>query len=466
MNKKLLSFLMLIVVTVVLAACNGESEGTEEENTGNGSTDDAGTEETDESEGSDGSASDGTNENGEETSGEATEITFWHAMSGPHQDAITELTDAFNESQDEYTVVEQNQGDYETLNQSIMASGVSDDLPTMSQAAPSNIPDWAANDLIVPLDDLLAGDNFDQEILEDIFPGFLEGVQYQDETMAVPFSKSVRIMYVNDDILEEYGAEVPTTWEEVQAIGGEMAEADDDRYAMGFEATLDMELETMARQNGAEWISNDLSTVDIGSGSATEPMDFIVDGIEEGWMRTAGEDGFMSGPFGQGEVLFYIGSSAGLAHVAPTAEENDTSWSTVEIPVYGGGDPLTLLAGNDMTVFSSASEEEQQGAMAFMNFLLQPENTAKWAIDTGYVPVTESGVETEDYQAYLEENPEAEAAALETEYAMASPMFAGAGEYRDTVIQAQDAILIDGADVEETMQTLEEDTIQIIEESN
>ena len=46
-------------------------------------------------------------------------------------------------------------------------------------------------------------------MLDDIIPGFLEGVSYQDQMMAVPFAKSVRIMYVNDDILEEYDAEVP-----------------------------------------------------------------------------------------------------------------------------------------------------------------------------------------------------------------------------------------------------------------
>ena len=40
-----------------------------------------------------------------------------------------------------------------------------------------------------------------------------------------------------------------------------------------------------------------------------------------------------------------------------------------------------------------------------MAFLLEPENTAQWAIDSGYVPVTESGVNTEEYQTYLEENP-------------------------------------------------------------
>lgn len=451
MNKNLLMGLMLTMMIFVLAACGGGEEGTTEEASGDKTS----------TEGSETSE-----ESSEEASGDKTQITFWHAMNGPHQEAITELTNKFNESQDEYEVVEQNQGDYETLNQSIMASGVSDDLPTISQATASNIPDWSSNDLIIPLDDLLAGENFDQETYDSIIPGFLEGVSYEDQTMALPFSKSVRIMYVNEDILEEYDAEVPTTFEDVQALGEEMQEAGDERFALGLEAGVEMELETMARQNGAEWISDDLSTVDIGEENATEPMQFIVDGIDAGWARTAGEDGFMSGPFSRGDIAVYLGSSAGLSHVEPGAEESGINWSTAELPVYNEGEPLTLLAGNDLTVFASASEEEQQGAAAFMNFLLQPENTAEWAIASGYVPVTEAGIEHGSYQTYLEENPNAEAAAAETEYAIASPMFAGSGEYRNAMLEAQDAILIDGADVTETMQGLQEEVTTIIEENN
>ena len=451
MNKKFLLGLMLAMFVFVLAACgNSSEESTESEEEASGDEAVETTEDASE----------------DEASGDKTTVTFWHAMNGPHQEAITELTNNFNESQDEFEVVEQNQGDYSTLNQSIMASGVSDDLPTLAQATASNIPDWASNDLIVPLDDLLAGENFDQEVLDDIIPGFLEGVSYQDQMLAVPFAKSVRIMYVNDDILEEYDAEVPASFEDIQALGEEMQAAGDDRFALGLEAGVEMELETMARQNGAEWISDDLSTVDIGEENATEPMQYIVDGIDAGWARTAGEDGFMSGPFGRGDVALYLGSSAGLSHVEPGAEESGISWSTAELPVYGGGEPLTLLAGNDLTVFSSATDEEQEGAAAFMNFLLQPENTAEWAMATGYVPVTNEGINTEVYQTYLEENPNAAAAAAETEYAIASPMFAGSGEYRDAMTQAQDAILIDGAEVTETMQNLQEETTQIIEENN
>src|SRR5699024_10438105 len=79
----------------------------------------------------------------EEGNGEIVGITFWHAMNGPHQEVITNLTDEFNDSQDTYYVKEQNQGDYDTLNQSIIAGGASQTLPTMSQLTPGDVPNLA-----------------------------------------------------------------------------------------------------------------------------------------------------------------------------------------------------------------------------------------------------------------------------------------------------------------------------------
>lgn len=414
-----------------------------------------------------GSGSSSEQANNNQSSDKPVEITFWHAMNGPHQEALAELTKEFNESQSKYHVTEQNQGNYADLTKKIMAAGVSKELPTMAQATQSNIPDWTKNKLLAPLDDILTGeDGFTQAELDDIYPGFTESVKYQGKTMAMPFAKSVRVMFVNDDILKEYGVDAPKTWDDVKALGEKMKAKGDKRYAVGFEKYIDMELETMVRQNGADWIKKDLSNVDFSSDKALEPLKFIKDGIDAGWARTAGEDGYMSGPFGRGEVAVYIGSSAGLAHISPVADENNTHWSAVELPTFGGGDKLTLLAGNDLTVFKSASKEQQKGAVAFMHFLLQPENTAKWAIKTGYVPVNRKGVAEQSYQDFLKETPQADAATKENEYAGSQAQFVGSGEYRDGWQKIQDKMLVENQDLKATMKQFEEDTKKIIEENN
>lgn len=400
-----------------------------------------------------------------EATGETVDITFWHAMNGPHQETITKLTDAFNESQEQYVVEEQNQGDYNTLQQKIMASGVSGDLPTMAQLTPGDVPDLAENNLLVPLTDMLVSDSgFTQEALDDIYEGFLSSSTYNEKLYAMPFSKSTRVMYFNQDILDEYGVEVPTTWEEVEALGEQMVAAGDDSVALGLENSYEMEYETLARQNGAEFINGETLTTDIGGEESVEALTLLMDLIDQGYARTAGEDGFFSGPFGRGESALYIGSSAGLAHVGPVAEENGINWSTAELPAYNDTQ-LTLFAGNDLGVFSSATEEEKQAAIAFIAFLLEPENTATWAIETGYVPIRRSALEVEEYKTYLEENPRAQAANLELEYGMSSPSFVGSGEYRNNLLETLDGVLVNDANIQESLTQLEESTQAILDEN-
>ncbi|UUX33802.1 ABC transporter substrate-binding protein [Fundicoccus culcitae] len=389
---------------------------------------------------------------------EPVELTFWHAMNGPHQEMITELVGEFNASQSDYVVVEQNQGDYSTLSQSIMASGAAGDLPTIAQMAASNMPDYMDSGILLALDDLLTDENnFGEDLYGDIFPGFLEGVTFDDQVYAIPFSKSVRLMYVNEDLLAEAGFDtIPTTWEEVEALGVALQEAGLENPAMGLENSFSMEVETMARQNGAAWVSQDLSTVEIASETAIAPIQFLKGLIDNGYARTAGEDGYMSGPFSQGETALYIGSSAGLAYVTPGIEENNIGFSTAEIPTFGGGDKLTLFAGNDLGVFATASEEQQAGAVQFMSFLLQPENTARWAIATGYLPITQAGVDSETWQNYLAENEYVQAASAELAYGMSSPQYVGASEVFNAFETTLENIILNDADIQTEMQAIED----------
>ncbi len=388
---------------------------------------------------------------------DAVEITFWHAMNGPHQDAITALVESFNESQDEYVVVEQNQGDYATLQQSVIASGVSGDLPVMAQLTASTVVDFQDQGLTMALDDHLTEENgFTQELMDDIYEGFLTGVTLDGQMYGVPFSKSVRLMYVNQDLLDEVGLEVPTTWEEVEALGVAMDEAGLEEHAMGFENGPSMEYETMARQNGAVWIADDVSEVEMASETAVEPLQFMKDLIDNDHARLAGEDGFMSGPFSQGASALYIGSSAGLPHVLPGVEESGMNMVTAELPVYGEGDPLTLFAGNDLGIFNSASEEEIAGAVQFMAFLLEADNTAQWAIDTGYLPITQSGVESQVWQDYLAEMPYAEAATTSLDYGRSQVPYVGASEVFTELNIAMENVFINDADATSEMTRIEE----------
>lgn len=396
------------------------------------------------------------------TDGEEIEITFWHAMNGPQGEALTSLVKDFNESQDQYTVVEQNQGDYTTLAQSVTAAAVSGDLPTMSQLTATDVVEYAANDLLLPIsDDLLATNNFTQETIDDIYEGFWGSTIYEGERYAMPFSKSTRVMYYNQDMLDEYNTEVPETWEDVNALGELMVAADDEAYAMGFENGFEMEWETMARQNGSDFIDAKTGKAQVNDRAAVEALSIIKDALDKGYARTAGEDGYMSTPFANGATALYIGSSAGMGFVEEGAAESGINWSVAEIPTLNDT-ALTLFAGNDLGLFSDASEEEQAGFIAFTNFLLEPENTAFWAMKTGYLPVRQSALVDESYAGYLEENPQYEAATKELDYGTSSETFVGYGEFRNQMVAAMEEISVNDADPQNVLDKLQTEVESIL----
>jgi multiple sugar transport system substrate-binding protein len=407
-------------------------------------------------------ASSTTSEAASSTSGEKVELTFWHAMTGPQGEALTTLVNKFNESQDQYTVVEQNQGDYTTLAQSVTAAAVSGDLPTLSQLTATDVVEYASNDLLTPItDDMLAEAGFEQDAIDDVYEGFWGSTEFNGERFAMPFSKSTRVMYYNQDLLDEYGVEVPTTWEGVTALGEKMVAAGDEAYAMGFENGFEMEWETMARQNGSDFIDPEAGTVSLNDEAAVEALTVIQESLEKGYARTAGEDGYMSTPFANGATALYIGSSAGMGFVEEGAAESGINWSTAEIPTMNDTQ-LTLFAGNDLGLFADASEEEQAGYLDFTTFLLEPENTAFWAQETGYLPVRESALEDADYAKYLEENPQYVAATKELPYGTASKTFVGYGEFRNNMVAAMEEIAVNGADPQTVLDNLQSQTEELV----
>ena len=65
--------------------------------------------------------------------------------------------------------------------------------------------------------------------------------------------------------------------------------------------------------------------------------------------------------------------------------------------------PALLVLG----VFSMNQTPEQiEAAVKLVEFLLRPENTVYWAKETGYLPVTVSGFESDEWQDFIAENPE------------------------------------------------------------
>ncbi|SDZ38696.1 multiple sugar transport system substrate-binding protein [Evansella caseinilytica] len=431
MKKWLIGILLSTFILCVLSACGGADE------TSSPASDAA-----------------ETNSNGEteavaeeQESGEPVEIEFWHAMSGPHEEAINEFAERFNSEHDNITVKPVNQGGYNDLEQKVMAAARAQSLPTIAQAVTSVIPEYIANGFVAPLNDWMEDPEvgLSDDELNDYVEIFRESSIWYNTFYSLPFSKSTRVLFYNQGILEENGLDVPSSWEDIRHISETVT--GDGLIGMGFENSFESEFQALLIQMGGVYIDEGTLEAQFASTEGIEAMSLMKELMDEGLARTAGEDDYMSNPFGRGDVAMYIGSSAGIPHVASAAEGN-IEWSTTVLPAYEG-EAATSFAGNDIVLFNQADEAEQRAAWEFMKFLTSPEITAEWSMKSGYLPVRYSAEDLEDYQAFVAENPEYLAGPSQFDAGFFVARVKGSDAVRNILLEEFDNILVGNKSVEE-----------------
>lgn len=329
-------------------------------------------------------------------------VEFWHAMSGAHGEVVDEMVKAFNEQSEFITVNATFQGGYGDLSTKIMAAAKARTLPTISQAMASWMTDYVENGFSTDLTPFIHDPRhgWTEAEYKDMIDIFMENNVWDGKYYGVPFNKSTRILYYNVGLLEAAGIEPPTTWAELEVAAEKLTK--DGVIGFGMENGIFRTIEQWIRQAGGRVLNEDTMTAEIHSPEAVEALTFLANMIERGHARLAGEDRFMSGPFGRGEVAMYVGSSAGIPFVRAAAEGN-IEWSATVLP--RGREAAVIFAGTNVTMFDTATDEEKLAAWEFLKFILSTEMTADWAVKTGYLPVRYSAFELPSYVAYVEKSP-------------------------------------------------------------
>jgi multiple sugar transport system substrate-binding protein len=391
------------------------------------------------------------------------EIEFWHAMTGAHEEALNRIVEQFNAESELITVKAVSQGSYSDLQQKIMASARANTLPALSQVTTNVVPEYMRHGFIVSLDEYIYDERYGltDEEFTDIVEIFREAGQWDGMFYAMPFSKSTRVLFYNKGLLEEHHLNVPETWDDIRQIAETVT--GNGMVGMGFENSFEMEFESLLRQMGGEYVNEEAMEARFASEAGIRAMSLIQNMIEEGIARTAGEDGYMSNPFGRGDVAMYIGSSAGIPFVRSAAEGN-IDWSVTVLPTFEGK-AATPFAGNDVVIYNQSTDEQKLAAWEFVKFLISPEISAQWAMDSGYLPVRYSALELPAYKSFKEENPEQGVGELQFDAGYFSARVPGASAVRTHVLDELEEIVLGRKSVEEGLQAAQDKANQALQDS-
>ena len=136
-----------------------------------------------------------------------------------------------------------NQGNYTVLGQKLMGAIQAGSLPELAHAYESNVADYMKAATVVDLgpykDSKVNG--LTKTSQDDIYKGYYDTnifPQFGNQLLSWPFTKSLAVMYVNEDILKELGKPIPKTWDEFEATAAAAVKKDASgkttRYGFGF----------------------------------------------------------------------------------------------------------------------------------------------------------------------------------------------------------------------------------------
>jgi sn-glycerol 3-phosphate transport system substrate-binding protein len=344
----------------------------------------------------------------------ATNIMWWHAMSGELRKQVERLAADFNASQSEYKVVPAYKGNYtETVTAAIFAfrSHSQPAIVQVNEIATATMT--AAKGAIYPVYELMRdqGEPFAPTAYLPAVSGY-----YSDAAgnmLSFPFNASTPILYYNKSLFHAAGLDpelAPKTWAEVGAAAKKLLAAG---AACGFTTSwpswINIEnfsafhdLPVATRANGFDGIDAVLTfnnpvvarhIAQLAQWQATKVFDY------------SGRGQSAEPRFQNAECGIFIGSSATRADIKANSRFEIgygmlPYWSDVN-----GAPQNSIIGGATLWVLRDRPPAEYKGVAKFFGYLSKPEIQAAWHQRTGYLPITRAAFDLTRAQGFYQSNP-------------------------------------------------------------
>ncbi len=369
-------------------------------------------------------------------------LRFWHAMGGPLGEVLNDLISEFNDSHPGIFVKSESMGSYDALKQKILASIMARNQPDLAQAYEAWISTLLGGDALVDLGELepdFAGE------LEDFFPVLVENSLYGGRLMSLPFNKSVPVLYYNKDLFRRAGLDPerpPRTWEEFRGACRVLTRdltGDGKPNQWGFKFTDHATyFECLLVQNGGEIYAPDNQAMLFADDRGAEALGYLVDLVRKD--RIA--DFYLSGY--QHQVDFAAGETAMIVAscVSRTFMQRQLKFDWGIAPLPARERRASLVYGTNIVIFSRSSPRRRAAAWEFIKWFTSPENSARWALRTGYVPVRRSSLDLEIMRQEFRDRPDSMVPVEEMDWAFFEPRMARWLQIREYLGDAVKASLL------------------------
>ncbi|MCF7927074.1 MAG: extracellular solute-binding protein [Candidatus Izimaplasma sp.] len=394
-------------------------------------------------------------------------ITFWHVYGDSKGALLQNYIEEFEALYPNVTVEATSQGSYDDLRNKTILSISAGSTPTLLVGYPDHVAGYLNGNAVIPLDDFIYDETFGVD-LDDFIDSYVEeNAQYQGGLMySMPYSKSTEMVVINQTKFEANGLTVktdaPYTWEELDALADVLVGPGPNQceYLINYDSGSNFFINSVRQWQGGytnsdgEILVDDPNTIDMLE-YAKQRFENKTFSLPIAWNQQYG-----SANFKEGDVCMTVGSTAGISYNIPT--NNEFEIAVGPTPQYDLDSKSAVQQGPNIAIMSDTTDAERLAAWLFITYVTEAEQTAKWSMLTGYLPVRYSGYNSDVYQEfltnpdpdYIYESMTANAAYLQVDYYEYDPAFAGRTTSSDARVQAgivMDAIFSGDVSVQEAV---------------
>lgn len=383
---------------------------------------------------------------------EEIDIVFWHVYGQEKGALLDSQIAAFELLYPNINVEAISQNDYNGLKEKTNLAIPAGNAPTLLVGYPDHVAEYLLGNAVVALDKFIAHDTWGVN-LDDFIPAYVaENSQYEGGVMySMPYSKSTEMMAYNKTAFDAMGIDIPSdrplTYTELETMAETMVGSGDNQceFLINYDSPANLFINITRQWEGG--YTNLAGEILVDNTETKAGLAYFLTLFQNDTVVIPAEwegENYGSVQFKKGTACMTVGSSAGVKYNIPSLSEieqsdypNDYIHGVFEVafaavPQLDGGVLAVTQQGPNIAILNDSSDAERLAAWLLIKHLTNTENTVAWSMETGYLPVRISGIESDTYQAflntpdvdYVNESNAINAALTQTDYFQYDPAFA------------------------------------------
>ncbi|MES2749901.1 MAG: sn-glycerol-3-phosphate ABC transporter substrate-binding protein UgpB [Pseudomonadota bacterium] len=351
----------------------------------------------------------------------ATEIQWWHAMTGGNNEVVVKLAEEFNASQGDYKVVPSYKGSYpDTMNAGIAAFRAGNAPHIMQVFEVGTATMMAATGAVKPVHVLMkeAGEKFDPQAYLSAITGYYS--TSKGEMLSFPFNSSSTVMWINRDALKKANiAEIPKTWPDVFDAAKKLKAAGYATCGFSNAWVTWVNLEQLSswhnvplasKANGLDGFD---TVLEFNGPLQLKHLQTLIDLQKDKTYDYSGRTNTGEGRFTSGECPIFLTSSAFFGQVKANAKFD---WTNAPMPYYPdqtGAPQNSIIGGASLWIMGGKKPEEYKGVAKFLAFLSDTDRQVAIHKASGYLPITKAAYAKAKADGFYKDQPYLETPLLE-----------------------------------------------------